>query len=279
MGSVRQGGRIALVSVMVGGLVAACGTGAPTQNQSMSTKQVLPLAAYPLVAAPDAYTGALAAASSMLSPWSTNIVGTSPWLGFPTPALAAGILPFPTFAPNIGAAAILNGQTGYLLGEGPIIGGPGPFGLGGGLLGTGFAGGLLGAPGWGGLYGPGAVVSTVMGFPWLAGPIGPGPLAGGAIGAASAIAGVAAGGLAGPALPSVGMGVGLEMGMPQGMVAPQGMGMQNGQMMPPQQVQPAQGQMMPQQGQPPQGQTMPQQQAQPAQGQSMSQGEQSSNNQ
>jgi hypothetical protein len=116
MGTVNRAGRLAFVSILVGASVAACG--APTPTSSFQTKQLVSLGGWGWGAGADVLSASVAAAVSEIQPVTTNIVGTSPWLGFPGPgSLASGLAsPWPTFAGNIGTAAMLNGQMGYILG-------------------------------------------------------------------------------------------------------------------------------------------------------------------
>jgi hypothetical protein len=120
MGKVNRAGRLALVSILAGAAVAACGAPAPTS--SFQTKQIVGLGGWGWAAGADALSASVAASVSEIQPVTTNIVGTAPWLGFPgTGALASGLAsPWPTFAGNIGTASILNGQMGYILGLGPL---------------------------------------------------------------------------------------------------------------------------------------------------------------
>jgi hypothetical protein len=120
MGTVNRVGRLALVSILAGAALAACGSPAPTS--SFQTKQIVPLAGWGWAEGALALNASVAAAISEIQPVTTNIVGTSPWLGFPGPAaFAAGLAsPWPTFAGNIGTASVLNAQMGYILGLGPL---------------------------------------------------------------------------------------------------------------------------------------------------------------
>lgn len=120
MGTVNRAGRLALVSVLMGAAVAACGAPAPTG--SFQTKQLVGLGGYGWAVGADALSAEVSAAISEIQPVTTNIVGTAPWLGFPGPgALAAGLAsPWPTFAGNIGTASMMNAQMGYILGLGPL---------------------------------------------------------------------------------------------------------------------------------------------------------------
>jgi hypothetical protein len=147
MGTVNRVGRLALVSILAGATLAACGSPAPTS--SFQTKQITSLAGFGWGAGGAWLDGTVAAAVSEIQPVTTNIVGTAPWLGFPGPAaLASGLAsPWPTFAGNIGTAAMLNAQMGYWLGLGPL-GVPGCYGgLGACTLGLASPAGILGYAG------------------------------------------------------------------------------------------------------------------------------------
>jgi len=179
MGTVNRAGRLALVSILAGASVAACGTAAPTSN--FQTKQLVPLGGYGWAEAATALNSAVAATVSEVQPITTNIVGTSPWLGFPSPIAlgAAPASPWPTFAGNIGTASVMNAQLGYIMGTGPLGIAPSAFSLvGGSILGLASLAGLVGYAGlpfvgpWGNLgaggygigagYGGGAVVGSPM---------------------------------------------------------------------------------------------------------------------
>lgn len=120
MGTVNRVGRLALVSILAGATLAACGSPAPTST--FQTKQIAALGGWGWAAGAAALNAAVAADVSEIQPVTTNIVGTSPWLGFPGPAaMASGLAsPWPTFAGNIGTSSMLNAQMGYLLGLGPL---------------------------------------------------------------------------------------------------------------------------------------------------------------
>ena len=239
MGTVYRAGRIALIGALTGASVAACGTAAPTA--SFQTKQVVALGGYGWATGAQALSSSVASAISEIQPVTTNIVGTSPWLGFPGPgALAAGLAsPWPTFAGNIGTAGVMNGQMGYLLGLGPlgVPLAPPPLLVGAGITGLASPAGILG---WGGLPFVGAWnnLAPGLGAAGFGAPIGP------PVGGVPPIGDVppypGAGGV--PAIGGAGMN-----GMPGGMGQ---MPVQNGHM--PQSGQ--QQQMIQQQGMAPSGQ-------------------------